>query len=154
MTQPQDHRVRLGLVIASTRETGSDRPLDGGSRGQVEKAGVFVLDVIDLALTEVPPKPDVPLLGDVMEHRRPCDPQPRVGARVDTAVESHPDRILKLRNPEPLLSGGEQTSSTSRSACSGKGHDRSGTSTSAHRHVTMCQLVQATAHAVRGRLLR
>jgi hypothetical protein len=65
MKQPQDHRVRLGLVIASTRENRFGPTVGRWFAGQVEKAGVFDLDVIDLALTEVPPKPDVHLLGDV-----------------------------------------------------------------------------------------
>jgi NAD(P)H-dependent FMN reductase len=57
MTRPTDARPHLGLVIASTREGRFGPTVARWFAEQVEKAGAFSLDVIDLALIEVPAQP-------------------------------------------------------------------------------------------------
>lgn len=57
MTQPQDRRMRLGLVIASTREGRFGPTVARWFAEQVENADAFDLDTIDLAQIEVPAQP-------------------------------------------------------------------------------------------------
>ena len=57
MTQPSDRRMRLGVVIASTREGRFGPTVARWFAEQVQNAGTFDLDIIDLARIEVSAQP-------------------------------------------------------------------------------------------------
>lgn len=57
MTEPQDRRMRLGVVIASTREGRFGPTVARWFAEQAETASAFDLDIIDLAQIEVPAQP-------------------------------------------------------------------------------------------------
>lgn len=57
MTQPREDRPQLALIIASTREGRFGPTIAQWFAGEVEEADAFNLDIIDLALIEVPTQP-------------------------------------------------------------------------------------------------
>lgn len=60
MTHPPERRLRLGVVIASTREGRFGPTVAGWFAEQVQNASTFDLDIIDLAQIEVPCDPMTP----------------------------------------------------------------------------------------------